>query len=214
MTPRERNQLRRLERSIRALEASRNHSACSFANCLQWASEYAEPGYDSPEAGIVLGDWNDIKERCPEWPHKLEWLTVNDYPSRLAKLFERLGCAIEWSDEWSTCSDCGAIVRTSPDGMWWQPSYYLGDGELLCDGCYGGHDSPYFDRFDVAEAWYHFLCGYHGGQRSLAYRRLSRLTRSFKPGRSSSLTNMSDNAKAIYRRLVDRFESDPSSVKI
>lgn len=211
---RNKSQHARIVRFIEALMDSQEHIASSWANCLTWASEYAEPGYDSPELGVWFGDWNDIKERCPEWPKKLEWHTVSNYPSRLAKLLERVGCSIEWSDEWSSCTDCGNVVRTSPDCMSWRPSYHLGDGELLCDECYGGHDSPYFDRFDICEAWYHFLSQYHGGQSAIAYRRLSQLTRLYKPGYRASLTNMSDNAKAIYRRLVERYESDRSSVKI
>jgi hypothetical protein len=39
-------------------------------------------------------------------------------------------------DEYSTCDDCSAIVRTSPDSYHWQPEYYVGDGFLVCKECF------------------------------------------------------------------------------
>lgn len=43
--------------------------------------------------------------------------------------------SIEWEDELSGCSDCGAAVRTSPDCYAWEGYYVLGDGELICGDC-------------------------------------------------------------------------------
>ena len=28
--------------------------------CYEWANEYGEPGYSSPERGIILANWNDV----------------------------------------------------------------------------------------------------------------------------------------------------------
>lgn len=92
---------------------------------------YAEPGYSDPECGIVAtGDWNDITN----YVNNVHF-TISDIPSRIAKLFEKLGIPIEWSDEWVECSQCGKIVRTEPDSYSWKPAYTLGEGELWCHEC-------------------------------------------------------------------------------
>lgn len=84
---------------------------------LTYATGYAEPGYTDPEKGVVLLNWNK-------------------FPRGLDDILERAGYAIEWSDEWSTCSDCGKLVRTSPDGYSWQPSYrIMNECEIVCDDC-------------------------------------------------------------------------------
>lgn len=41
-----------------------------------------------------------------------------------------------FSDEYSTCSNCGKILRTSPDSYCWTPDYIqTEDGELFCMDC-------------------------------------------------------------------------------
>jgi len=59
----------------------------------------------------------------------------------------------------------------------------------------------YFDRFDIAEAWFLWLCHNHGGQWSGTYLRLCKLSRSFRPRPSLSYDTLSDNAKAIYDNI-------------
>ncbi len=60
----------------------------------------------------------------------------------------------------------------------------------------------WFDRFDVAEAYYLFLSEYHEGQNSEKYRRLCKLTESFKPRPSLSYESLEENGQAIYNNLV------------
>ena len=62
----------------------------------------------------------------------------------------------------------------------------------------------YFDRFDIAEAWYLALSDCHGGQWSREYARLCKLSRSFFPRRNLSVETLSDNAREIYRAACDR----------
>lgn len=56
----------------------------------------------------------------------------------------------------------------------------------------------YFDRFDICEAYYLALTHCHGGQWSLEYARLCKLSRYFKPRASLSVETLSENARAIY----------------
>jgi len=65
-----------------------------------------------------------------------------------------------------------------------------------------------FDRFDICEAWYLYLCDYHGGQWSKEYNRLSRMTAYFKPRNNLSFGTLSENAQDIYREL--EYKRQPS----
>jgi len=56
----------------------------------------------------------------------------------------------------------------------------------------------YFDRFDIAEAWYLALSECHGGQWSREYARLCKLSRSFKPSPMLSVDRLNENAREIY----------------
>ena len=87
-----------------------------------WAFEYAEPGYKTPESGILFGNWNDKDRYDPDTKTRIK---VSDLPSRFAKIAEYAGYAIEWSDEWITCENCNKAIRTSPDCYSWTPSYVL-----------------------------------------------------------------------------------------
>jgi hypothetical protein len=60
----------------------------------------------------------------------------------------------------------------------------------------------YFDRFDIAEAYYLFFCHYHEGQFSDKYRRLSHMSSYFKPSPLLSVENLTDNGREIYEALA------------
>jgi hypothetical protein len=73
-------------------------------------------GYTNPDKGILMANWNY-------------------FPRGIDSILERYGFAIEWSDEWTTCSNCGKALRTSADGYEWQPAYSITDSEILCLEC-------------------------------------------------------------------------------
>ena len=84
---------------------------------VRFASEYGEPGYDNPRAGILFADWND----CPRW---------------LQHGLERCGFVLEWSDEWIEADETNKAYRTSPTSYGWLPYYVIDDsGEV-----YGGDE--------------------------------------------------------------------------
>lgn len=84
---------------------------------MNWSREYAERGYTQPSKGILFANWNVFSKD-------------------LDGLLERYGYSVEWSDEWSTCADCGKAVRTSEDSYQWQPYYVMmQDCELICLDC-------------------------------------------------------------------------------
>lgn len=66
----------------------------------------------------------------------------------------------------------------------------------------------YWNRFDIAEAYYLYFCDYHHGQNSVEYRRLSKLLTYFKPGHMFSYESLSENGKEIYHNLINREENE------
>lgn len=96
---------------------SQQRSGESEIENLGWAGEYAEPGYTAGERGILTANWN--------------YFTRN-----VTDILERAGFECEWSDEWSTCDECGKLVRTSPDCYDWQRSYIvMNECEIVCLEC-------------------------------------------------------------------------------
>ena len=88
----------------------------SEAENIGYASDYAEPGYDSPKHGILFADWNP-------------------FPSNLPDALENLGYSIEWSDEWATCEDCNKAFRTEPDSYDWKPAGTITENGAFCNAC-------------------------------------------------------------------------------
>ena len=66
----------------------------------------------------------------------------------------------------------------------------------------------YYDRFDIALAWYHYCAAWHSGTRDWRYERLSRMRKYFYPGESHihTLAGESENAFEIYLDIVARYE--------
>lgn len=50
-----------------------------------------------------------------------------------------------FADEYTTCSDCGRIIRTSPDCWGWSPDFWLGDGEIICSECLPDCEDDYLE---------------------------------------------------------------------
>jgi|SRR5690606_26542128 len=59
--------------------------------------------------------------------HGIKWYNIVE---------SALGCEWGFSDEYTTCDDCGNIIRTSPDSYHWQPDFYIGDGFIVCNRCF------------------------------------------------------------------------------
>lgn len=84
--------------------------------CLQFSHAYAEPGYEQPRRGILFSNWNR-------------------FPSEVVDLLERMGYAVEWSDEWTTCEICDKAMRTQPDSHSWRPQFDPNADTILCTEC-------------------------------------------------------------------------------
>lgn len=117
---------------------------------------YAELGYSDPESGLILtGNWNNADVRNPHYQEGKNdvsqpyWIKADDYVHRVAKVLEeRYGAELEWSDEWSECSDCNKLVRNQADSYCWQPSYFDLDGERICHECIENHAEEVFESIE------------------------------------------------------------------
>ena len=74
------------------------------------ATEYGEPGYSTDKPLILFANWNDL--------NRSEMNAVESVAE------------VEWSDEWTTDSD-GRAFRTQPDCHWWEPAFFVHDGEVV-----------------------------------------------------------------------------------
>ena len=77
---------------------------------------------DSSERLLFIADWNK-----KELKHLSDALEHDFYENR------EIG--IHWDDEWSTCSDCGAGIKMTPDCYGWQPNYIRLEYDTLCRKC-------------------------------------------------------------------------------
>jgi hypothetical protein len=59
----------------------------------------------------------------------------------------------------------------------------------------------YFDRFDIAEAWFIYLSENHSGQNCPLYLRLCQLQKWFKPSPLLNRSRLNENAQAILENL-------------
>lgn len=144
---------------LRQLESA----ARSEVDNMGFAPGYAEPGYEDPKHCVLFANWNCL-------------------PRELGDILERAGYAVEWSDEWSTCDECGKAVRTSPDSYSWERAYTMPDEYTIlcrectdwqehCRSCEDQSDRAVTSDVDPAEYGYERLSraaefenGFHPGQ--------------------------------------------------
>lgn len=141
---------------------------------------YSEPGYQNEGDIAVTGNWNKVTKYDPL---RRKYSDVCDVPAKLGKIFEALDIECEWEDEWTTCSECHGLVRTSPDSYSWKQSYAAYDDELLCHKCIAENAEDFLEELegdadrvntmdlDLEEAGYvevvdRFQSGLYGGQAS------------------------------------------------
>ena len=154
-------------------------AACHLEEIRLCTAGYAEPGYKDPESGVIaFGNWNKIT-RYDEATN--QFVTLDETLPRVAKLLEKIGVELKWSDEWTECCDCFKAIRTSPDSYGWQRSYWSSDNGDVCHECVKKHPYDYLESLegnhrsamtidiDLAEHSYKLLesdfeNGFHPGQ--------------------------------------------------
>jgi hypothetical protein len=105
---------------------------------------YAEPGYSDPSSGVIaFGNWNAVTRYDGN-----NFVTLDDVPARLGTILEKVGCELQWSDEWACCDQCGRAVRTKPDSYSWQPSDAITDDGFTCHECLEDDPADYLQSLE------------------------------------------------------------------
>ena len=99
------------------------------------ADNYGEPGYSTDEPFIAVGDWNTDDPRV----------------QRVFDLIEKVA-ELEWSDEWTTCPECGKLFRTSPDSYFWESQLYYRGCFHACRECIDPADVITWCMNDTSDA--------------------------------------------------------------
>lgn len=102
---------------------------------------------------FIVDGWNDIEvfnKECEERG------LINDETGEILNwdsYCEEIGWEWGFADEYSTCGNCGGLIKTSPDYYGWTPDYWITDGDITCGDCV---------REDFAEEYIgEILHGYH-----------------------------------------------------
>lgn len=113
-----------------------------------------------------------------------------------------LGCEWGFSDEYTTCSDCGQVIRTEPDSYHWQPDYYVGDGFIACNRCFN-EESDYQEAY-IEEKINQPRNAVNGlmTEEQIEALGFTKLNEDYQSG----WYDRSDNPQEIYDNLSDRFE--------
>ncbi len=113
----------------------------------EYADEYAEPGYTKDsDKPILFANWN---------PRRNTRIEGNRYVGddmtmpRLERIFAHYGYAIEWSDEWCTCDECGHAFRTTGDSYSWSMYGVIADGMgCVCGDCVKVDPTDYLESLE------------------------------------------------------------------
>jgi hypothetical protein len=92
---------------------------------------------------IIFHSWDDKEafiETCKDY---ISEPNAPDY-----EIEREFDCELVFDDEYTLCSDCYHIIRTSPTHYGWQPEFYKGDGFIVCKECFNhnGYAEDYVEE--------------------------------------------------------------------
>jgi hypothetical protein len=91
---------------------------------------------------IIMGSWHDNETLDP---------TGRNVPSRLFELLESIPhVAAVWYDEYSTCMECYAAIRTKPDSYSWAPRFIATEYGYVCAECVNSDPDHYLVEYIIS----------------------------------------------------------------
>lgn len=124
--------LERVHNLIRCAQERLQAQGLGLREVYVYTDGYAEL-CEEPENGIIVAsNWDNLHQWDKAGQNSVE---VSDIPSRLAAIFDWMGCAIEWDESWQACSECGKLVLTSPTSYGWQMYGMILDCDMVCANC-------------------------------------------------------------------------------
>ncbi len=126
-----------------ALHCATDLSRCEVESITM--AQISESGMlpDDSDPWSAFADWNDKRSRDPSGFHGYgshAGQKIDTTMCRLLAILENMDIECEWSDEWTSCDDCGRMVRTEPDGYGWRMFGYIDDCTLICGHCIYAED--------------------------------------------------------------------------
>lgn len=118
---------------------------------INFVDSYCDKDYPDTPYGLALANWNN-KTRWIEATKNTEIL--DDTPERIAKLLEKLGVGIDWSDEYDICNYCNNAVRITHDSYSWQPQYILTEDGFVCNDCCDKDENIIKEHLETLEGDY------------------------------------------------------------
>ena len=112
---------------------------CEDGICLHLYPYYVSESFENwqiKEINNIICE-NNLNSSFGNYRGK-NFLLLQDTPEELEKfgiVVDDIGVEYGFSDEYTSCSNCGNIIRTSPDSYSWTQDYYVGDCEILCNTC-------------------------------------------------------------------------------
>lgn len=108
-----------------------------------WDDIYMDVAEDEDgETYCIFDGWDDVKK----FVEKAGEILGIEGDTKDCEIERELNVSFVFSDEYTTCTDCGKVIRTSPSGYSWQPDFYVGDGFIACNKCFN-------DTEDYQEAY-------------------------------------------------------------
>lgn len=105
-----------------------------------------------------------------------------------------------FSDEYTTCDECGDIIRTSATHYGWKPDYWINNGSICCGKCIRNYPEEYIE---------HLTNNYHAANTILNSEALEeygyiklpeQYETGFHPGQN-------DSPEKIYNEIKNKYDS-------
>lgn len=139
---------------------------------------------------IICQDWkqhdqveeflNSIEDKLPEM-------------SRMSDYIE-----LVFSDEYTFCSDCNKVIRTSPTSYGWTPDFWIGDGFIQCKECAKNDPDNYIEYLINNTKAANTLLTHE----ELTKKGFIKLSEEYQNGFHEG---MNDNPTEIYNRLKNQY---------
>lgn len=86
---------------------------------------------------VIVGEHKDIDSFVN---FAIECLNLNSEEYGEIEIENLLDVTFVFNDEYTKCTECGKVIKTTPSGCTWQPDYFVGDGYIVCEECFNNNE--------------------------------------------------------------------------
>ena len=151
---------------------------------------------------FIVQSWNDIEyfnKKCEEYGLIDEEGEILNWDNYVAQMGWEWG----FSDEYTTCSQCGGLIRTSPDSYSFRPDYFIWEGEINCGDCVREEPEGYINyMIDSNHRCHQFVANSLLSQSTLYNMGFVKLDDKFYNGLHQG---MNDEPKDVFAQYEDEY---------